>query len=291
MADLSKPISYNSLSINTVSRTSSGTPMSGYEVNEFNLAAVAVRQYLDGRATADGIDASDVYLGRRDVELIVTAYGSTIGDFWDKANALLGAFSPTVAYAADTANLGFLAFDYYQPTADIETWPLSAYPSGIPLRMYLRPNGLPSYTSRRDDQGGVSGKGTSKQFRIPMIARDPRKVLQAETTVSIGTGSTLATATGAYRGNFPTTWTAIVTTVNTTPVVVEIEGSAYTVAPELGGTFTIDAADRVLYKATTLRMDLLTWSSWPTIGLSPPILLRRLSGNASVALKYREAFA
>ena len=309
MADLSLPISYNGFSVNTVSRSTGGAPMSGYLVDEMNVSALEVRQFLDPRATADGIDASDVYLGRRSVELIVTVYGSTRGDFWDKAQDLLSHFSPTLAYASDSANLGFLPLDWYQPTADVVTFPVSAYSSGIPMRMYLRPNGLPAYTSRRDDQGGQSGKGISKQFRIPLLARDPRKVLQSETTVSIASTTASASSSATYKGDYPAGLGAYIKIVSGSASVSGVtinvddtfalgavaEGHKITI-PSASQTVFIDLYNRVyrLNSLTgTIRSDLFTAGTWRMPGTQSTVTLMKGAHVApfSCSVVYRDAFA
>jgi hypothetical protein len=84
--DLSKTISFNSLTINgSLAPVAGGAAMSGYRVDELNVSSVDVAQKLDKRAIADGLDAQDIYLGGRHINGIVSVFGSTLGDFWDKA--------------------------------------------------------------------------------------------------------------------------------------------------------------------------------------------------------------
>lgn len=305
--DLTLPIAFNAFSINTISRTSGGAPMSGYIVDEINLSAVNVRGFSDPRALGDGVDFSDVYLGARQAEVIVSVFGSTKGDFWDKAQDLLSHFSPTIAYATDSANLGFLPFDFYQPTADISTFPVSAYPNGIPMRVYMRPNGLPGYTSRRDDQGGISVKGLSKQFRIPLIARDPRKVLQSETTVSIAqTSSSTSSSPAAYLGDYPTTGTITIVSgsASVTASTINIDSALFVGSVGGGHRFTIPTASTTavidlknrLYRlggsTGTIRMDLFTAGTWKYPGANSTVtLVRGVSGIYACSVAYRDAFA
>lgn len=254
--DLAKPISYNSLTINgALTPVGGGVAMSGYRVDEINVSTVEVAQRLDKRAVADGLDAQDIYLGGRHISAIVSVFGSTLGDFWDKTQDLLAAFSPTIAYSANSGALGFLPLDFYQPTADIATWPTSAYPSGIPLRYFCRPSSLPAFDVERNDSGGSASKGLSKRFRLSLISRQPWKVAQSFTT------STL-TDTWTTRGDSPAypyvyisatsvtgTW---VGTMNGSAWTVNVDGSRLTQAQlSARNRWVLDAYNGILYGPAT----------------------------------------
>lgn len=198
--DLAREISYDHFDINTVVTAAGGGPTSGYRVESFEPVPPDSVGHLEKRALQDGLDASDVYLAGRLFRLIVTPYGTSKGDFWDKAQDLMAAFNPRIAFDADTANKGFNPFDFFQPTANISTWPTSAYPEGIPMRYYMRPVTGPTYTIERDKDGGDGVRGHSKPFSITLLARDPRKYLQDAQTVDI----TSSTQTVTYRGDYPT---------------------------------------------------------------------------------------
>ncbi len=295
--DLSKPISYNSLTVNgLLSTIAGGAAMSGYRVDEMNVSSVDVAQRLDKRAVTDGIDAQDIYLGGRHINGIVSVFGSTTGDFWDKAQDLLSAFSPTLAYSADSANLGFLPFDFYQPTADIVTWPLSAYPSGIPLRYYCRPFAPPSFDIDRDNTGGVATKGLAKRFRISLLARSPNKVVQDEKTVSHGLTTTAVHPTGTYRGDYPSAGTVtIVSTTTTGTLQYTIAGSTLSLRIDTApATYVLDLVAKTLKRNGTLAMDLILNSyDFTPFGPTAADIARNTisSCQTSASAVYREAFA
>lgn len=292
--DLSKKISYNSLTVNGVmSPTAAGTPMSGYVVDEINVSSVDVAQYVDKRALHDGVDAQDVYLGARTISGIVTAYGSSAGDFWDKAQGFLAGFSPTLGYAADTANIGFLPFDFYQPTADLATWPTLTYPSGIPLRYYCRPSAPPHYAITRDDQGGAAALGLAKPLRFSLVARDPRKYLQTSTVVAI----TTATQTAVYRGDYPTFpivafhisaagHSAFTVTIDGGVVVLNLSAASV-------GTYTLDYATGSLTDTNgASKASLITSvTRLSTIKSGSTFVMANATSVTSCTLTYREAFA
>lgn len=224
--------------------------MSGYLVDSIDPWSIEVAQTFEKRALRDGADASDVFLGKRSVRLVVSAYGSTKGDFWDKAQDLLAAFSPTLALNADTAQLGFLPFDFFQPTADISTWPTSTYPNGIPLRMYLRPVSIAGQVMDRDTDGGIASLGLAKKFTIGLVARDPLKV------AINGTSSTASSYTN--KGDTPVypfiyiaattatgTWTG---TLNGASWTVNVDGSIFTTgASATSNYWLLDCMANTLY--------------------------------------------
>lgn len=288
-----RPISFNGWTA-SLARAAGGRPSSGYVVDSIEPSRVGAVGYIDKRAIQDGLDANDIYLGGRDLGVVVTAYGSTWGDFWDKTQDLLAAFSPTLAYAADSANAGFLAFDFIQPTADTASWPTATYAYGIPLRYYLRPVGPPAYTLRRDEVGGDETQGLSHRFDISLIAKDPRKYAQTETSYTI----TTSTQTGTYRGDYPTKpiITFAVTATGSSAFTLTVNGIANVInlSAVSSGNFTLDYGKKTLvnYLGANVASLLTTVGGWPDVGASAPTF--SMSGNTGISVpvfKYREAWA
>lgn len=255
------PITYNSLTLNNIAATPSGAAMSGFRVDSWDPWAIETAEAMEKRALRDGYDAGDVYLGRRTVNMIVSVFGSTAGDFYDKTQDLLAAFSPTISYSTNSTLLGFLPFDYWQPTADISTWPVSTYAYGIPLRMYLRAASIRGQAVDRDNDGGVAAGGLSKRFTITLRAINPLKfsVSAASSTtstytnlgdspaypfISIAATSATGTWTGAING---AAWT------------VNVDGSKFTAAQALtNNVWLLDCASNILYGPTTSSVASLT---------------------------------
>lgn len=261
--------------------------MSGYRVDLFDPWTVSVRGTVEDRALRDGADASDVYLGRRTVRTIVSVFGSTIGDFWDKADDLLAAFNPRLAYNADTAAHGFLPFDFYQPTADIATWPTSAYPNGIPMRFYLRPFSIEGTPIDRATDGGVAAKGMAKKFSIGLIARKPQKY-SAEIQV-IGASQIV------NKGNYPALPSISVSSVTTTATIAAtINGSSFTILydPALG-VHNLNSEDGVLYVGGVVNYSkLVEGSQFPD--LAPGVNIKTVTGMPSggtLLVTYRHTWA
>jgi hypothetical protein len=289
--NLGLAISYNGLQINTETTQAGGLAASGYRVEQITVSPIDVVQKIDKRALQDGLDAQDVFLGGRHISAIVTALGSTQGDFWDRAQVLLSTFSPTLAYASNTANLGFLALDFFQPTANIATWPTSAYPNGIPLRYYCRPYAVPSYAEHRNDEGGVATKGLAKAFSVSLIARDPRKYVQTQQVVTIGTSVSTAT----NRGDYPVLPQITISSGTATGLMtVTIGSSVFTVnVDQTGGyDYVLDCQAQTLRKNGVLTMYLLSaGSAFPSLPAGGTAISRTAVGNATASMAYRDAFA
>jgi hypothetical protein len=291
--DLSKAISYNSLSINTATRSAGGLPTSGYIVNKFQPYPPTIDSYFERRALADGMDAGDVYLAERRFGLIVTVLGTSQGDFWDKAQDLLAAFNPTIAYSTDSANRGFLPLDFYQPTADIATWPTSSFPNGIPLRYYVRPMHQPVYIIERDKDGGTASRGFSKRFEISLHARDPRKYLQT----MIATTVTSSPQTASYRGDYPTwpvlTWS--MSAAGSSAFGLSLGGATWAInlSTQTSGSLELDFGKGTFINTQTNSSLMGLVGNTEAI---PPVragfqYFANNPPNAAILMSYREAFS
>lgn len=234
--DLSAPISYNGWTATGATGASAGAPLSGYVVEQLTPGPIDATGYLDQRALGDGIDAFDVFLGARQFTLVAAVYGSTKGDGWDKLDAMLEAFNPTIAYNADTAQRGFLPLKFYRPTADTSTWPSAAYPYGIPLRANVRALAPLRYQVVRNKSTGVSAKGIAFEVAGTLLARNPRLQLETVTSVPITTSTTTAT----HRGSFPV-WPVVqfsMSSAGSSAAVIALDG--FSVKLDLSTTTTGD---------------------------------------------------
>lgn len=291
-------VSYNGWT-NSLTRQTTGAPADGWELISADISPIGVTQYLDKKALQDGMDAIEVYENARTIHMIVGVYGSTKGSFWDNLETLLHSFNPVIAYNADTANVGFLALNFYQPTASISTWPTSTYPNGIPLRFYARPAASPTYNLDRERLSGFGAKGLSAQAALTLIARDPRKYNQTAISTSLTTGH----AALSYKGNFPTfpVVTFSLSASGSSAFSVTIEHSVITIdlSALSSGTYTLDYGARTFVDSngTTWIGKVSSSSNWGTVtgsgliyGLSYLTNPTGLTGNLAT-LTYREAWA
>ena len=293
--DLSKTISFGSYSVTGITQQGGGQPSYGVQFEAVNPTQVEVTGYFDKSALRDGVDAGDVYLGRRVLTIRASVLGSSVGDGWDRLDAFLAAFSPRLSYNADTANLGFQAFDFFQPTADISTWPTSTYPSGIPMRYYCRPAADPTWVVRRDASGGLTGRGIAFDVTASLTLRDPRKYLQTQQNVSIST----STQTATYRGNYPT-WPIVTFSMSATgssAMTVGVGGQEVVIdlSAETSGSYTLTFATRSMVnsvgasKTHHIQTDLSVFSEMSAD--APLYYAANTTGVSNLRLLYREAWA
>jgi len=203
--DFNQPISLQTasatfLEINTItSAAGPATPLSGYAVDGVTLGAANVRGYTVEEAQRDGIKGAEAFLGARNVNLIVSAYGSTIGNFWDKVDTLSGSMDPYPdAFVSDD---GFRQLRFYSPTGATTKQ----------VYMLVRPLSIPGIGITKNQSVGSSAKGFATNTQLQFLAKDPRKISVAESTVAISVGTT----TVAYTGNYKYYPTVIVTASGT----------------------------------------------------------------------------
>ena len=206
--------------------------------------------FLEKRALHDGLDAGDVYLAGRNVAISAGVYGTSAGDVWDQLDSFVRAYSPVNAFDADEAEEGFLAFKFFRPTADIATWPTSAYPNGIPLQAYLRPARVPAYDLQRMAVAG--NKGFSIPVTVPMVARNPGLFLQSVTSISISSSTQTATNRGGHPTNHIITFSMSAAGSTAAQFIIDNFAITLDLSTTTTGTFTIDISDGQVYDSNNL---------------------------------------
>ena len=191
--DFNQPISLQTasatfLEINTItSALGPATPLSGYAVDGANIGASGVRGYTVEEAQRDGIRGAEAFLGPRNVTLVVSVYGSTIGNFWDKIDTLSGSMDPYPdSFVTDD---GFRQLRLYTPTGATTKQ----------VYMLVRPTATPAIGVTKNQSIGTSAKGFATNTQLPFISKDPRKISVSESTVSISVGTTTVPYTGNYK--------------------------------------------------------------------------------------------
>lgn len=192
--DFNRPIKIQTgtstfLDVNSLAGVRAGAaPLSGFKVESASYASVAAQGFIDKTALRDGADVTEAYLGTRTIDLLVSIYGETMGDFWDKLDELTAAMQPMpVDFSAD---FGVRALRFYQPS-----WELAAdFPGGIELDMRCRPAALPTYNVGRRNSIGKESDGFSQPATLRFIAPNPKKFLTSSKAVSSGTATHRGTA-------------------------------------------------------------------------------------------------
>jgi hypothetical protein len=207
--DITKSIIYRGLDINAAS-LQTGRVIRGITVEQVDYSDIEVVGYTEKRAAADGVHASDVYLGRRQVAMNGLIYAASLAELFDYLHTLRSVFSAPSAYLDAPGDRGFLPLYYYQQTADTVSFPAIttpiAYPAGtVPLFMNLRPSTPLRFSVVRDRQAQTGGKkSTSTPWAVHLIAKDPRVYISPEQQIQVngGPNATQINGVAINRGDY-----------------------------------------------------------------------------------------
>lgn len=178
------------------------SPVSGYMIEQVDFSSVPVTAFTEDTPLVDGVDSYDPYLSSRTISIVLSVYGSTYGDFWDKITALNAAFQAQPK-AADTGTYPALDADgkrklsFSQPKAS----------GSYSLYMMVRPMALPRFVTDASSAAGDENRGYSVRCTIALMAEDPYKYFASETTVSRTGSGTLSVVNSGTTIAWPTvTW-------------------------------------------------------------------------------------
>lgn len=243
--DFTKPVRiYTSateyVDLNSLATTLRGPkPITGFRVDQVAYNTSQVRGYLDQRSLRDGLDYTEPFLGARPVQVAVSVYGETLGDFWDQCDILSKALSPMPTDW--TSTYGVRPMRFYQPTRSQG----ADFPYGIELELGVRPTTLLQFTANRSMSVGMDTGGFSQRVTVGLLAPDPRKYHTASRSVpskNRGSEASYATVSGTGTASTSTavTWTSGGKT------------STVTIIPTATGAFTAELDRMVL---TNCRLD------------------------------------
>jgi hypothetical protein len=155
------------------------SPLSGYKVESVNYSTVAANGFMDNQALRDGATVTESYLGARGIDIVVSVYGETIGDFWDKLDQLSAALQPMPKDFTD--NYGLRPLRFFQPT-----WAGAySFPDGIELELTCKPSSLPTYNVSRRNSIGNPSSGFAQPVSVRLIAPNPRKTYVSSNTLTV----------------------------------------------------------------------------------------------------------
>jgi hypothetical protein len=277
---LDAPVRYNGVELNTIEELGNGLRR-GCLIEEFDYGRAQGVGYTEKRAQDDGLDAADVYLGARYINLTGTIYGETMADLFDILQVVRAALTPTVAYMNDVPDRGYIPLEFSLPTNDTAFAPQMTKP----LEFRARPVGQPQFTVRRDTGafalGSQQEKGGALMWRATLECKDPRMYVRPDKWYPF-TGP----VTGApinNRGDYPAPVDILLaigaTTAANTKLEIDIGGSNMTILlPSLnsGSVVRYSSELKVLTLQTpsdltdVLRRDLLQFRNDTTHPLVPP---------------------
>ena len=192
------------LDINTIRDPSAigSSPVSGYMIEQVDFSSVPITAFTEDTPLVDGVDSYDPYLSARTINIALSVYGSSYGDFWDKITALNAALQAqpmaanTGTYAALEAD-GKRKLSFTQPKAS----------GTYSLYMMVRPMALPRFVTDASSASGDSTRGYSVRCTVTLMAEDPYKYFETESTFSrVGSGSLTISNTGTTVAWPTVTW-------------------------------------------------------------------------------------
>jgi len=290
--DISKSIIYRGLDLNSV-LLGTGRVLRGISVENVDYSNVDAVGYTEKRAGADGLHASDIYLGSRRVDMRGLIYATSLPEMFDFLHRIRSVFSPTSAYQEDPGNRGFVPMSFFQSTMDTDSFPAipaappdPAYDAGtVRLYMNLRPERLPQFTidsSRQDVDGANHGKkATALPWSARLMAKDPRVYINPGKTVDVSGGPNNPAGTtvqAVNRGDYETplnillaigaapgaTKTFQVKGLNNVDMTITIENVANVVYRWFGDDrvlMTQDVTGGITTRPFILRMDLVSFAT------------------------------
>ena len=197
--DLTRPVIYRGYNLNSI--TVIPDQITGCQIDRVDFSPGAQCGLTEKRSASDGMDASDVFLGGRTVQMQGKLYGANRAELYDTLAEMRAALSPTGAFAESPGDLGYLPLDFSVPTSDLPHWP-----SGfIDQMIRARVNGSPHFIMDRDHVGGISEYGHSIEWSVVMDARDPRIYGQDEVTTFFSSAGNASSGSGVVTnpGEYP----------------------------------------------------------------------------------------
>lgn len=178
-------------------------PLSGYSVESVDFSMVNVSAFTEDTPLVDGIDSYDAYLGGRQINMVVSVYGSTYGDFWDKITALNEALQAQPK-AADTGTYPALPADGMRKLSFTQQ---SDAASDYSLYMNVRPVMMPRFVTEKATAAGIAERGYAAMANVSLIAEDPYKYFATESTFTRTGSGTISVVNNGTTVAWPTvTW-------------------------------------------------------------------------------------
>ena len=177
-------------------------PASGYLIEQVDFSSVPITAFTEDTPLVDGVDSYDPYLSARTISIVLSVYGSSYGDFWDKMTELNAALQaqPKAAYTGTYAALeadGKRKLSFSQPKAA----------GTYSLYMMVRPMALPRFITDGGSAAGFADRGYSVKCNVTLMAEDPYKYFETESTFSrVGSGTITISNTGTTVAWPTVTW-------------------------------------------------------------------------------------
>lgn len=270
--DLDKPVLYRGLDLNQKDPLQPAMPLSGFVLNEARFEPVEGWGFREKRSLTDGYDASDIFLGMRTIYIRGTIYTRTKAQLHDRVRIIRRALTPTLAYAQNPGDKGFLPFAFSIPTEYTDDWP-----SGfIDLVVLARPADQPGFYYIRDAAYG-KGDGYSIPYEARLECKDPH--MYHPVPVEVPVDALSASGQFIHRGDYPAALNLVirVPASDSTEKVLVFTGASTRMTVTVPSAskdryVRVDGVEKVCtYEVDggqTLRMDLVEFEAgftWPRV--------------------------
>jgi hypothetical protein len=281
--DITSDVTYRGLLLTGAAGGAGGNnPVEGIRLTRARYGDVTVHGYTEKKSLDDGMDASDVFLGQRQVVLSGEVYAKSKAGLFDLLDILRLKFTPTDAYNEAPRDRGFLPLYFSQPTSLLDDWPLGV----IPRELRCRPTAQPEHDIQFAALGGATAKsdpegGYVVPFVLRLEAKDPRFYGVEDIISYFDASAGVVGVEIINRGNYPAPVNFVLGYSGTGAKTFTLVGMGtnMTVTIPAGPdprTVLVDGVAKVctlnIGTAETLRMDLVVFAAgttWPRVMPTP----------------------
>jgi hypothetical protein len=278
-------VAFNGANLNTVTSSSAGARSSKYGNSTEVVGSRTAMDYLsEPNQWADGIELYGIRKTSRIVVLRGWSHGRNISEVYDNMQTLGAATDPSrIAFQNPTDY--FLPLTFSTPTENLTAaadGTLECKYVGIPIRMI-------------EGQFSVAGDGLSVPWELNFLLREPKRFLQAVTTVS---GAATSNNSIANDRSWPTvTFTlsgagSATFTIGNTGTYQGAKSLVLNLSGYSSGSWTVNFRDRKILQGSTSRPDVYVSGDWWEIEPGNNVITYTNTTNtASRSLTYYPAFS
>lgn len=275
------PLSYNGLTFNQII---GGSKKDIIEVNQVRVRT-PVRHIRERREYDTGLEVYGAFKEGKQLNLSGVIRASSHGALYDRIAEMAAAFDPDAVSRDNPDTFGFLPLDFSLPTSNT-----TDYPSGlIPCRYYVR-------AEEAFEPPMSQYSGLAVPYVLSLLAADPRRYLQAESSAAISGATTVIDNTAANFNSWPTitlemagagspVWQIDRVGDSRTPLTVNLSQLVD------GDTLVIDMDRRTIKVNGLDRIDLYVSGGWFDLSPGSITITTNDLTNVICAIAWRPAFS
>lgn len=221
-------ISYNGL---TVNQRVGGSNKDIIEVNAVSTRTT-IESIRERREYESGLEAYGAFKRGKILVLQGVVRGATHGALYDRIEEMAAAFDPDAVTRDNPDTFGFLPLDFSVPTADTANFPTGL----MPCRYYAR-------AEEAFEPPWSQYAGVAAPYSLPLMAADPRRYLQAASSL---------TGAGVADNSIATVWSWPVLTI----VMTGAGSATFQIGnTEAVGSLTLKLSERINGDSVAVDME------------------------------------